>query len=85
MDPDICLQGPPFGFDIMYLALADRNKQVRFGLGILSRGNLTYDPLIWSKVTSLSSTASKRKDVKNQENSKFLMIEPTLSDQNKSF
>jgi hypothetical protein len=27
-------------------------------LGILSRGHLTYDPLIWLKVTSLSSTAS---------------------------
>jgi hypothetical protein len=28
------LQGPPFGFDIMYLALADRNMQVRFGLKV---------------------------------------------------
>ena len=45
---------------------------------------MTYDPLIWLKVTSLSSTASKSKDVKNQENSEFLMIQPTLSDQNKS-
>jgi hypothetical protein len=54
----------------MYLALADRNMQVRFGfegsLGILSSGNLTYDPLILLKVTSLSSTASKRKGAKNQ-------------------
>ena len=33
--------------------------------GVLSGGNLTYDPLIWSKVTSLFSTASKRKGVKN--------------------
>ena len=24
------LQGPPLGFDIMYLALADKNVQVRF-------------------------------------------------------
>ena len=42
---------------------------------------MTYDPLIWLKVTSLSSTASKRKGVKNQENGKFLMIQTTLSDQ----
>ena len=28
------LQGPPLGFDIMYLALADKNKQVRFGLKV---------------------------------------------------
>ena len=27
-------------------------------LGILSRGHLSYDPLIWSKVISMSSTAS---------------------------
>jgi hypothetical protein len=26
------LQGPPLGIDIMYLVLADRNMQVRFGL-----------------------------------------------------
>ena len=26
------VQGLPFGFDLMYLALADRNMQVRFGL-----------------------------------------------------
>ena len=38
---------------------------------------MTYDPLIWLKVTSLSSTASKRKGVKNQENGEFLMIQPT--------
>ena len=43
---------------------------------------MTYDPLIWLKVTSLSSTASKGKGVKNQESSEFLMIQPTLSDQN---
>ena len=47
-------------------------------MGILSRGHLTYETLVWSKVTSLSSTASKRKCVKNQENSEF------LSEQNKS-
>ena len=29
------LQGVPFGFDIMYLALADRNMQVRFGLKVV--------------------------------------------------
>ena len=28
--PDI--QGPPLGFDIMCLALADRNMQIKFGL-----------------------------------------------------
>ena len=28
------LQGLPPGFDIMYLALADRNMQVRFGLKV---------------------------------------------------
>ena len=46
----VYIQGLPFAFDTMYLALADRNMQVRFfagDLGILSRGNLTYDPLIW--------------------------------------
>ena len=59
------LQGLPSGFDIMYPALADRNMQVRFGLkGILSSGCLTYDPLIWLKVTSLSSTASVFRDGK---------------------
>ena len=26
------LQGPPLGFDIMCLALADRNMQIKFGL-----------------------------------------------------
>ena len=31
----LCIQGPPFGFDIMYLALADRNMQVRFGLKVV--------------------------------------------------
>ena len=34
--------------------------------GILNSGFFTYDPWIWSKVTSLSSTASKRKCAKNQ-------------------
>ena len=29
------LQGPPLGIDIMYLALADRNMQVRFGLKVV--------------------------------------------------
>ena len=29
------LQGPPSGFDLMYLALADRNIQVRFGLKVV--------------------------------------------------
>ena len=29
------LQGPPLGFDIMYLALVDRNMQVRFGLKVV--------------------------------------------------
>ena len=28
------VQGPPSGFDIMYLALAGRNIQVRFGLKV---------------------------------------------------
>jgi hypothetical protein len=32
--------------------------------GVLSSGNLTYDPLIWVKVTSLSSSASERKVAK---------------------
>ena len=62
----IHLQGPPLGIDIMYLVLADRNMQVRFegGLGILIRGHLTYYPLIWLKLTSLSSTASVLKECK---------------------
>ena len=29
------LQGLPSGFDIMYLAVADRNMQVRFGLKVV--------------------------------------------------
>ena len=29
------LQGPPSGFDTKYLALADRNMQVRFGLKVV--------------------------------------------------
>ena len=29
------LQGVSSGFDIMYLALADRNMQVRFGLKVV--------------------------------------------------
>ena len=29
------LQGVPSGFDLMYLALADRNMQVRFGLKVV--------------------------------------------------
>ena len=29
------IQGISFGFDIMYLALADRNMQVRFGLKVV--------------------------------------------------
>ena len=28
------IQGRPLGFDIMYLARADKNKQVRFGLKV---------------------------------------------------
>ena len=34
------------------------------GLGILNSGIFTYDPWIWSKVTSLSSTASVLRDGK---------------------
>ena len=29
------LQGPPLGIDIMYLVLADRSMQVRFGLKVV--------------------------------------------------
>ena len=29
------LQGPPLGIDIMYLILADRNMQLRFGLKVV--------------------------------------------------
>ena len=29
------VQGLPFGFDLMYLALADRNMQVRFSLKVV--------------------------------------------------
>ena len=32
--PDV-LQGLPLGFDIMFLALVDRNMQVRFGLKVI--------------------------------------------------
>ena len=31
----IRLQGQPLGIDIMYLVLADRNMQVRFGLKVV--------------------------------------------------
>ena len=31
----IQIQGPPSGFDIMYLALADRNMLIRFGLKVI--------------------------------------------------
>ena len=31
----IDIQGPPLGIDIMYLVLADRNMQVRFGLKVV--------------------------------------------------
>ena len=31
-------------------------------------GHLTYDPWIWFKITSMASTASNRKSVKNQQN-----------------
>ena len=30
-----CIQGPPSGFDTKYLALADRNMQVTFGLKVV--------------------------------------------------
>ena len=29
------IQDPPLGIDIMYLVLADRNMQVRFGLKVV--------------------------------------------------
>ena len=32
---DTYIQGPPLGIDIMYLVLADRNMQVRFGLKVV--------------------------------------------------
>ena len=38
-------------------------------------GHLTYDPWIWLKVTSLSSTASKRKGVK-------FFLKKNISEQN---
>ena len=31
----IGVQGPPLGIDIMYLVLADRSMQVRFGLKVV--------------------------------------------------
>ena len=31
----LALQGLPSGFDLMYLALADRNMQVRFSLKVV--------------------------------------------------
>ena len=31
----VALQGQPLGIDIMYLVLADRNIQVRFGLKVV--------------------------------------------------
>jgi hypothetical protein len=54
---------------IFHFALAGRNMQASFGfkvidLGILKGGFFTYDPWIWSKVTSLSSTASVLRDGK---------------------
>ena len=48
-------------------------------------GNLTYDPWIWLKVTSMASTASNRKSAKNPLYSGFLMIHSTLRDQDWSF
>ena len=47
--------------------------------------NLTYDPRIWLKITSMASTASDRKSAKNPQNSGFLMIHSTLRDQDRSF
>ena len=32
---ELPVQGPPLGIDIMYLVLADRNMQVRFGLKVV--------------------------------------------------
>ena len=31
----LALQGQPLGIDIVYLVLADRNMQVRFGLKVI--------------------------------------------------
>ena len=58
------------GANIYISICSDRQKyscQIWFdgGLGILNSGNLTYDPSVQSKVTSLLSTASKRKGEKN--------------------
>ena len=39
--------------------------------GVLSSGNLTYDPSIWLKVTSLSSTASIRERVQKKSKISF--------------
>jgi hypothetical protein len=33
--PKEAVQGQPLGIDIMYLVLADRNMQVRFGLKVV--------------------------------------------------
>ena len=57
------------GANIQVLTYSDTQKytsQISFGggLGILSSGHFTYDPLIWLKVTSLSSTASVLRDGK---------------------
>ena len=60
------LQGVPTQTFILHFALADKNIWIEGVLGILSSGIFTYEPWIWSKVTSLSSTASNSKGAKNQ-------------------
>ena len=51
----------------------------------IGKEHLTYDPWIWLKVKSMASTASYRKIPKDQQNSGFLMIHPTLRDQDRAF
>ena len=60
-------------------------KQLKGVCVFIGKGHLTYDPWIWLKVTSMASTASNRKNAKNQLNSTFFMIQPTLRDQDRSF
>ena len=64
------------------LNISETNTLIRYQNAILSHkngifmggGDLTYDPWIWLKVTSMGSTASNRKSAKIPYNISFLMI-----------
>ena len=49
-----------------YRVFVIKKCQIKGICMFIGNGHLTIDPWNWSKVTSLSSTASKRKGAKNQ-------------------